>query len=250
MIDQSLLDLPILHETLHEIVVVKPSGMAVELTSDPRGTSLISRVRRACPPSLDAKLPHRLDRVARGLVLVALTPEAIAFHNEQIRARKWKKYYLARALAPRDRSIEALLGQHKAYLKRARGRAEIVRSGGKPAFLEILAAHPAPGRAGQYHLLIKLLTGRFHQLRAMLANLGAPLADDPLYGTDPPHHWRRRDLYLEHVALRFTDYAHQTPRAVHWRDDPDRESVAPALRAQVEALAQTLAAGNKNKDMV
>lgn len=236
MIDRSRLGLTVLYETPHEIVVVKPAGMASELTSDPRGVSLISRIRRACPPPLLPKLPHRLDRVARGLTLVALTDESIAFHNAQIRAGAWDKYYLARVHAPHERPVEALLGQHKAYLKRVRQRAKIVRSGGKPSFLEILAAHPAPGRPNQAHLLIRLLTGRFHQIRAMLQGLGAPLVGDAFYGAagQRPHDWD--NFYLEHVVLKFVDYAHRAPHAAHLRDDPGREAIGPALRAKIEEI--------------
>jgi 23S rRNA-/tRNA-specific pseudouridylate synthase len=249
VIDRSLLPFPVLGETAHELVVIKPAGMASELTSDPKGVSLISRLRRACPPPLEPKLPHRLDRVARGIMLIALTPEAIAFHGAQIRSGGWEKFYLARVHAlqtggtqergPRDGGLKALLGQHKAYLRRVGHRARVVRSGGKPSFLEVLTAHPAPGRTGEAHLLVKLLTGRFHQLRAMLAHLGAPLVADPLYGSDQPRR-RRRDresFYLEHVLLKYTAYGGNAPRVAHLRDDPDREAIAPALRAEIEALA-------------
>jgi 23S rRNA-/tRNA-specific pseudouridylate synthase len=239
MINRALLGLDVLHETPHEIVVVKPAGMASELTSDPRGVSLISRLRRACPPPLLPRLPHRLDRVSRGLVLVALTPQAIAFHGAQIRSRQWDKYYLVRVHLPPSQPVEALLGQHKAYLKRVRHRARIVRSGGKPSFLEILAIHPAPDRPGQAHALVKLLTGRFHQVRVMLQGLGMPLVGDPFYGVDAPPGQGRRgrdDFYLEHVVLKYVDYAHRAPRIAHLRDDPGREAISPAMRAEIGAL--------------
>jgi 23S rRNA pseudouridine1911/1915/1917 synthase len=244
MIDRASLGLPVLHESPHELVVVKPAGMASELTSDPKGVSLISRLRRTCPPPLDPKLPHRLDRVTRGVMLVALSSQAIAFYGEQIRAGAWEKYYLARVHAPHDRPIETLLGRHKAYLKRVRHRAQIVRSGGKPSFLEILAAQPAPGRPEHAHLLVKLLTGRFHQVRAMLAHLGLPLVDDPVYGADADRPrgrgGRRRrgqkDFYLEHVLLKYAAYPGGAPRVAHLRDDPDREPLADALRAEIDTL--------------
>lgn len=236
MVNRSLLGLEVLDETPHEIVVVKPAGMASELTSDPKGVSLLSRLRRACPPQLEPKLPHRLDRVTRGVMLVALTPEAIAFYGEQIRCGAWDKYYLARIHAPRDRPIEALLGQHRAYLKRVRHRATIVRSGGKPSFLEILAAHPAPGLPGQAHVLVKLLTGRFHQVRVMLQGLGVPLVGDAFYGAGAPSQRGWGDFYLEHIVLKYVDYEHRAPRAAHLRDDPGREPISPAMRAEIETL--------------
>ncbi|MEZ4655882.1 MAG: hypothetical protein R3E12_20420 [Candidatus Eisenbacteria bacterium] len=42
--------IPVSLQTPHELVVVKPAGMATELTSDPRGVSLIERVRRGGHP--------------------------------------------------------------------------------------------------------------------------------------------------------------------------------------------------------
>jgi 23S rRNA-/tRNA-specific pseudouridylate synthase len=242
MIDHSQLAPKILRETRHEVVVIKPAGVASQLTSDPRGVSLISWLQRAYPPPIEPKLPHRLDRVTRGVMLVALTPEAIAFHNAQIRSKKWEKYYLARVHEPRDTKIEALLGQHKAYLKRVRGRARVVRSGGKPSFLEILAAHPAPGRRGQTHLFVKLLTGRFHQVRVMLAALGVPLVGDWLYGQDRSQQQSRErqghrsgtDFYLEHVLLKYVDYEQRASRVAHLPDDDDREAIDSAIQRAID----------------
>jgi 23S rRNA-/tRNA-specific pseudouridylate synthase len=168
-------------------------------------------------------------------MLVALTPEAIAFHNAQVRDRKWEKYYLGRVHKPRDTNVEALLGQHRAYVKRVRGRAHVVHSGGKPSFLEILATHPAPGRPGQIHALVKLLTGRFHQVRVMLAALGMPLAGDWLYGRDRQQGQKRqKDFYLEHVLLKYVDYEHRATCTAHLRDDPDRETIDPAIRLAID----------------
>ena len=48
-IDRTILNLPILLEMAHEIAVVKPAGMATELSRDPKGTSLLSRVKADAP---------------------------------------------------------------------------------------------------------------------------------------------------------------------------------------------------------
>ena len=222
---------PVLFESSHEIAVVKPARMATELTSDPKGTSLLSRVRKACAPGIVPKLPHRLDRIGRGIVVVALTDEAIAFHNEQIRERSWGKLYLARIHTPDERDVDRVLGPHKIHLRTLRGRAEVVRSGGKPALLDVLAISPR-GRALTY-ALIRLRTGRFHQIRATLAHLGAPMVGDRLYG--PPSD-RESAFYLEHVALRFTPCGAGEPAVIHWRKDPDRHRLSREMRDTMDRV--------------
>jgi len=226
-VDRDRLGLPILFETKHELVVVKPSGMATELTTDPRGVSLLSRARSALPSGTTPRLPHRLDRVTRGLVVVALTSEAIRFHNEQVRQGSWAKLYLARIRHPRERILNDLLGSHRLHLRQRGGRAEVVRSGGKRAITEVLALAEVPDRDDEAHALLRLHTGRYHQIRATMAALGAPLVDDWRY--DPEGVRQGGRFYLEHVALRFTPCGAGGPRMIHWHDDPDREPIDPIL---------------------
>lgn len=197
MIDRERLGIEVLKETAEDLVVLKPAGMASELTRDPRNESLIARVRLACPPGVAPRLVHRLDRVTRGLMVVALTKDAAAFHGEQIREGVWDKYYLARLPTPDpgSRVMKVLVGKHKAYIAEESDRARLVRAGGKPSLMEVLACAAAPKRKGQCHVLIRLLTGRLHQIRVMMAGLGLPLIGDTLYGGVPGQ------FYLDHCAL-------------------------------------------------
>lgn len=184
--------LPLLHVTPHEIVVCKPPGLASELPRDARADSLLTRLR--AEGHEDSRLVHRLDAAACGVMIVARTAAAAAHYSAEIKARRWKKVYIAEAAVTADRA-QALIGDHKAYLAIDGKRATAVRSGGKPSFLTIAHAAPAGGR-GRSHLLVRLHTGRFHQIRVMLANLGAPLAGDTLYGGPAGD-----TIYLEHVLL-------------------------------------------------
>lgn len=214
--------MPVAFRSDHELVLVKPAGVASELTSDPRGTSVISIVRNGGLPG--ARLPHRLDRVTRGFLLVALTDAAIRFHNEEVKARAWSKFYLARVSGPSGPpAASALLGDHKAYLRRRRDRMEVVRSGGQPSFLRVHGVFPAPSRPGEAHAVIELLSGRFHQIRVMLANLGAPLVGDPLYAGSPG------PFYLEHALFAFRPFGTEARTCLYDPKDPDRELVAPEI---------------------
>ena len=233
-IDRTKLNLPILLETAHEMAVVKPAGMATELSRDSKGTSLLSRVKAAAPAGSHPKLPHRLDRVSRGIVIVAFTKLSIAHHNQQIQERAWDKIYLARCRAPTDRETGDLLGQHKLHLRPQGARTRIVRSGGQQAVTEILDVAPVPDVDGEIHLLVRLLTGRFHQIRATVAHLGTPLVDDWIYATSPGRGKER--FYLEHIALRFTPCESTAPIIIHWDDDPDRELVNLRIQTCLDGL--------------
>jgi 23S rRNA-/tRNA-specific pseudouridylate synthase len=235
-LNRSFLGMPVVYESAHELAVIKPPGMATELTSDPNGVSLISRVRSALPAGVTVKLPHRLDRVTRGIVIVALSEDAIRFHNEQLREGAWEKLYLARLSGPRPGSADASIGVYKLHLRTRIGRAEVVRSGGNRAITEILAVAPAPDRADELHALLRLHTGRYHQIRATMAHLGTPLVDDWLYGPEPSRGGGR--FYLEHVALRFTPFEATCPVAIHRRKDPDRDEIATALRERLDRILE------------
>jgi len=232
MIDAAKLGFPILRQTADDLVVVKPAGMATELTTDPRRTSLISKVRAACPEGVTPRLVHRLDRVTRGLMMVTLTREAAAFYGEQIREGLWEKFYLARIAMPSKKDLAKVMGSHKAYIKEEANRAKLVKAGGKASFLDVLAIEPAPDRPGEAHVLIKLLTGRLHQIRVMLAGLGYPLIGDDFYGG------REGALYLENTVLWYLDYTTREIMVAHLADDPGREKLSPGMAIQLRELVR------------
>ncbi len=219
---------PLIRRTAHEVVVVKPADVPSESSHDEsrtEGRSVVATLRAALPDA-DPQLPHRLDRPTRGLLVIALSRDAVARHNEHIRNGRWKKFYLARVPegAP-------LIGEHRAFLRREGRSAAIVRSGGDPARLEVLAEGPAPKSPGERHLLIRLDTGRYHQIRAMFASLGAPLTGDVSYGGRPG------PMYLEHAVLVFVDLDSGEPCRLHWPDDPQREALDPALATALASCA-------------
>jgi 23S rRNA pseudouridine1911/1915/1917 synthase len=221
----------LVYRTPGAIVVVKPAGLASELARDPAADSLVSRLTADRHPA--PRLVHRLDAAACGLMLVALTKAAAAHYSREIETGRWQKWYVARVAQP-IAAARDLVGPHKAYLRTEGRVATVVRSGGKPSFLDVLLAAPAPDAPDTSHVLIRLHTGRFHQIRVMLAQAGAPLAGDRTYGG--PGQW---PLYLEHVVL--GSHADTTGAWTVWQGPPheDRERWAPELADAVEACVAT-----------
>lgn len=240
-IDPAKLGMPILAQSADDLVVVKPAGMATDLTRDPRRESLISRIRASVPEELrgEPRLVHRLDRVTRGIVMVTLSRQAAAFYGEQIREGLWEKYYVARIPAPRPERFphhKELHGKHKAYIKEGETRATLVRSGGKPSFMEILTIGPAPNHPNQAHVLIRLLTGRLHQIRVMMAGLDLPLIGDELYGGGSPA--ATGPIYLEHIALFYVDYTTRDVTLAYNAADTEREPVSPEVLRRLTAITR------------
>ena len=227
----------ILDVTPHEIVALKPAGLACELPRDPSADSFVRRLEAQGFSGL--RLVHRLDAPTCGLMLVARTAQAAAHYGQEITARNWHKWYVAQVALP---SVKAnhLVGPHKSYLKIEGSSARVVRAGGKPSFLDVTLVTPVPNVPGESHFLVQLHTGRLHQIRVMLAHRGAPLSGDIRYGGPPD-----RTIYLEHAILAARPFESSEWRVWQAPPHPDRTQWAPALYdavdAQVRALSTQLA---------
>ena len=229
----------IVAQSSREAVVYKPAGLSSERGPTDRGESLITLVRAQCDWS-DGQLPHRLDRPTRGLMMVSADRAQAALHAEEIREGRWTKWYFARIpLESFEGHASALLGEHKAYLKRVGRFARVVRSGGEASRLTVLAVEASTDCAEDAHALIRLDTGRFHQIRAMCAALGFPLVGDEDYGGPQ---------WCDQRAARSVDFAMMDLEAVALRVEResatdihrltahrDRMGVHPALEAALDA---------------
>ncbi|NEP78444.1 MAG: RNA pseudouridine synthase [Okeania sp. SIO3B3] len=213
--DQAAFDLAggVLLRTEHELVVDKPAG----LPSEARSSSARSVLRAVFDAGhTEARLPHRLDAVTSGVLVVALDRLSAAWHGEQIAGRAWCKLYIARVPAE---AAPGLVGDHVVHLKRAGRMARVVRSGGDRAETRVLAVAGDPVNRRSAQALIEITTGRFHQIRVTMAHLGAPLIGDTAYGGPSG------ELLLDHAALRMTP---AESREVVWvRSARSRDRLGP-----------------------
>lgn len=168
----------ILYEDGAVLAVAKPTAMPVHPA---RGNHL---------PTLAGAVMHyyrdrpfvfrainRLDRETSGIVLIAKTAEA-AFHlSEAMKRGEFGKEYLAVVdgeLMPREGIIDLPIEREREGENR-----RVVREGGKRAITEYKTLRVEGDTS---LLLLRLHTGRTHQIRVHLSHLGHPLTDDFLYG--------------------------------------------------------------------
>lgn len=144
------------------------------------------------------QLVHRLDRPASGIVVMAKNSNALANINLQFQERKIKKTYLA-VVAQLPKPGTGTLEHH---LVKKSGNKSIIVKPDHPQAQKATLHYKHIGSIDNYHLLeIDLVTGRHHQIRAQLAEIGSPIKGDVKYGARRKN--RDRSIHLHAWKLSF-----------------------------------------------
>ena len=173
----------IVYEDMDIIVVNKPKGMVVHpANGNPDGT-LVNAVMAICKDSLSGiggeirpGIVHRLDKDTSGLLIVAKNDKAHINMSNQIKNREVKKIYIA--------LVRGLVSEDEATINMPIGRSTkdrkkmAIRKDGKEAVTHFKVLK----RYSKYTLLeIKIDTGRTHQIRVHMSEIGHPVVGDMVY---------------------------------------------------------------------
>ena len=186
--------LKIVYEDTDLIVIDKPAGLVVHPAAGNWTGTLVNALIAHCGASLSGiggirrpGIVHRLDKDTSGLIVAAKTDRAhqalAAQFADHGRSGPLLRGYLAFAWGVPERArgtVEAPIDRHP----RARERMA-VRRGGRPAITHWELAERLAGADGTpvaSLLVCRLETGRTHQIRVHLADIGHPLLGDALYG--------------------------------------------------------------------
>ncbi len=177
------IDLPVLYEDDDCVVINKPAGVLTHAQGVFSNEATVASFLRGRIHDNFGKddgrtgVVHRLDRATSGVIIGAKNQAALSWLQKQFAQRKVKKSYIA-VVQGRPKQDEAIIDMP---IERNPKAPATFRVGinGKPS-----TTHYKVLRSNDRESLLELKpeTGRTHQLRVHMAQIGNPIVGDPLYG--------------------------------------------------------------------
>ncbi len=191
--------LVVIHEDHEVLLVDKPAGLlSVPGRGEHLADCLITRVQAAFPQAL---LAHRLDRDTSGIMVFAMTPYAQRHLGLQFEKRMTKKTYVARVtghIAEKTGTVDLPLIVDWPN----RPLQHVDHENGKQAITDWKVV-----KYEENATRVKLFpqTGRTHQLRVHMRELGHAILGDPFYATGDALDAPRMMLHAEELRINHPD---------------------------------------------
>ena len=179
------MDLDILYEDDHIIVINKSSGLTVHPAPGHKSGTLVNGLLAHCNdlPGINGKLRpgivHRLDKDTSGCIVAAKSQEALVNLQIQIKNKIASRNYLAVIHGVPSSKEGKIIGNIGRHPKDRKKYAVVDENNGRYACTNWKLIE----NFGNYSLMsFKLETGRTHQIRVHCAHINHPILGDPLYG--------------------------------------------------------------------
>ncbi|HSW85751.1 MAG TPA: RluA family pseudouridine synthase [Candidatus Saccharimonadales bacterium] len=175
-----IIDMPILFENEDFVVINKPSGILTHSKGDYNPEATVATWLSYRSPAMvgdRAGIVHRLDRATSGVMIVAKSSESLQWLQKQFSQRKVKKTYIA-IIEGQPKEPAALIDMP---IERNPKHPQTFRVGSHGKKAE--TGYKVISNSNKYsYIELKPTTGRTHQLRVHLKQLGHPILGDNLYG--------------------------------------------------------------------
>ncbi|MCI6568053.1 MAG: RluA family pseudouridine synthase [Dysosmobacter sp.] len=207
--------LDIVYEDDNLLLVNKRPGLVVHADETEKVNTLVNHIqaylyqKKEWNPkwenSFAPALCNRIDRNTGGIVIAAKNAEALRIINDKIRDHELRKSYLCVTIGrpkPAEGKVEGFLLKDEKKKEVSFYRRPV--PGGKKG----ITFYKTLETRGQLSLVeCELLTGRTHQIRVSMAELGHPLLGDGKYGNgqiNRKYGETRQALYSYRLAFDFT----------------------------------------------
>ncbi|GAA0400373.1 RluA family pseudouridine synthase [Cocleimonas flava] len=185
------------------ILINKSSGLAVHGGSGVR-FGLIESFRQLRPELPFVELVHRLDKETSGIVMLAKSRGVLLELHEMLKQKQINKFYQTLILGQWHGGKQHI----KNHLQKNRGSKQKVRvvkgeSLDKSDKAKESESIFRPLTVFQSYSLmeVELLTGRMHQIRTQLADLGNPVMGDSQYGDFAANRSAKKEIGLKRLFL-------------------------------------------------
>ena len=179
--------LAVVYEDADLIVIDKPAGLVVHPAPGNPELTLVNALLAHCGAELSGiggvrrpGIVHRLDKDTSGLMVCAKTDAAHLGLAGQFAAHSLARAYRALVWGVPNHpqgTIRARIGRHPTNRKKM----AVVESGGRAALTRYSVERSLADGAVSV-IVCRLATGRTHQIRVHMANMGHGVIGDPLYG--------------------------------------------------------------------
>ena len=186
----------ILYEDSQIIVCYKPAGIPTQ-TAKLGTPDMVSLLKNHLKGGYVAVI-HRLDQPVEGVLVFAKTPAAAKELNKQLQSDDFGKYYKAVLWGiPKEEKAtleDYLVKDGKTNTSRV---GESTEKDAKKAVLSYEVIGTGKDVDKEISVVkVKLGTGRHHQIRVQMANMGCPIWGDSKYNTS-----MMQDRRFRHIAL-------------------------------------------------
>lgn len=175
----------ILFEDNYLLALNKPQGIITEFdTRFPVSLQALAlrylQAKEKYPEKCFTGLPHRLDRPVSGVVLFAKKKSVLKALSLLFEQRAIEKTYYAVVEKCPDKQTDELIHW---LVKDLKQRKAILHTKAVNGAVRVVLSYSCVAENSSGVLLrIRLVTGKFHQIRAQMAGIGCPVAGDTLYG--------------------------------------------------------------------